>query len=265
MNVLSNVGGIYLSEVKDGTPGKTFEAVPTKIQRASLKWVIDQVKNSDWLRCSDISEKIPFHISTDAKFRFVAATAIMGRTTNVLLSSNATPKSYSVTNYLDDLYNYIWESAIQNRKVTDGDIALQTEMIKSITTAISPVSVAIPGLFGINSQTQQSLLPSVFEIYLYGLDESGIVKQNFEKLASLENNHGKGYVASYLDLDNFGQGYRWQQRLIPGPLDYSRTDYHALIDKLKSLLRSRTTTAPNQTSQKHYKMMLYNLEQLDKK
>lgn len=35
-NVMYNVGGIYLTEVKDGTPGKRFVAVPGRYKRTRL-------------------------------------------------------------------------------------------------------------------------------------------------------------------------------------------------------------------------------------
>ena len=57
MNVLYNVGGIYLTEVKDGTPGARYQAVDAKRQRASLKWVVKQLCDSEWLKDKDVVSK----------------------------------------------------------------------------------------------------------------------------------------------------------------------------------------------------------------
>ena len=58
-NVLMNVGGIYLTEVKDGTPGERFRAVPRDTQRKSLQWVIKQIRESGWLDDKALSDKFP--------------------------------------------------------------------------------------------------------------------------------------------------------------------------------------------------------------
>ena len=48
-NVMMNIGGIYLTEVKDGTLGERFKAVPKEMQKQSMKWVINQIRHCDWL------------------------------------------------------------------------------------------------------------------------------------------------------------------------------------------------------------------------
>ena len=45
MNVTYNVGGIYLTAVKDGTPGATFQPVSRDVQKASMRWVIKQLRD----------------------------------------------------------------------------------------------------------------------------------------------------------------------------------------------------------------------------
>ncbi|MFR5660344.1 MAG: zinc-dependent metalloprotease, partial [Butyricimonas faecihominis] len=37
-NVMYNVGGIYLTDVKEGTPGDRYRSVPKEVQKASLQW-----------------------------------------------------------------------------------------------------------------------------------------------------------------------------------------------------------------------------------
>ncbi|MCD8186268.1 MAG: zinc-dependent metalloprotease [Rikenellaceae bacterium] len=48
-NVLYNVGGIYLTEVKEGTPGERHAPVPRQIQKESLQWVMNRLREMDWI------------------------------------------------------------------------------------------------------------------------------------------------------------------------------------------------------------------------
>ena len=54
-NAAYNVGGIYLTAVKEGTKGKTYEAVPREVQKEAMQWVIRQMRNCDWVDklCAD--------------------------------------------------------------------------------------------------------------------------------------------------------------------------------------------------------------------
>ena len=48
--VMLNVGGIYLTDVNSNTAGgPQAVSVPKELQRASLKWVLAQMKDSAWL------------------------------------------------------------------------------------------------------------------------------------------------------------------------------------------------------------------------
>lgn len=57
MNVTYNVGGIYLTAVKDGTPGATFQPVSRDVQKASMRWVIKQLRDCDWLDNKELLSK----------------------------------------------------------------------------------------------------------------------------------------------------------------------------------------------------------------
>ena len=49
-NVLMNVGGMYLYDIKTGdAPGVAYKSVPKEIQRASVSFLLDQLYDMDWL------------------------------------------------------------------------------------------------------------------------------------------------------------------------------------------------------------------------
>ena len=49
------MGGIYLTEAKDGTKARRFESVPRQRQKESLRWVLKQIQFERWLDNDDIS------------------------------------------------------------------------------------------------------------------------------------------------------------------------------------------------------------------
>ncbi|MEI3419729.1 MAG: zinc-dependent metalloprotease [Butyricimonas faecihominis] len=46
MNVMYNVGGIYLTEVKDVTKRQRHVSVSKEIQKASLAWILKEFKSA---------------------------------------------------------------------------------------------------------------------------------------------------------------------------------------------------------------------------
>ena len=59
-NVVMNVGGIYLNDVKEGTPGKKHQVVSKAVQKESLKWALKQFRNLSWLDNKELTSQFPF-------------------------------------------------------------------------------------------------------------------------------------------------------------------------------------------------------------
>ena len=69
--VMLNVGGIYLTDVNSNTAGgPQAVSVPKELQRASLKWVLAQMKDSAWLEQPALTEKLPLHVDLSFILRF---------------------------------------------------------------------------------------------------------------------------------------------------------------------------------------------------
>lgn len=59
-NVFMNLGGFYLNQHYVGDPVATFVAVPKDIQKNSLKFVVEQLKNIDWIDRPEVVENLEF-------------------------------------------------------------------------------------------------------------------------------------------------------------------------------------------------------------
>ena len=128
-HVLAQVGGIYLNNVKEGSSLKPAAAVPADRQKASLKWVLNELRNSSWLDDRSVTSNFPLAVPYSNKICAVIARELSSTIpTNVVLSASvAEPgKAYTIKDYFDDLYTLLFAPA---RKLTAQDKTLQRELL----------------------------------------------------------------------------------------------------------------------------------------
>ena len=131
-NVLAQVGGIYLNNVKDGSSIKPSTPVSRKVQKASLKWVVSQLRSSSWIDEADVTSNLPLAVPQSNKIcAAVAKTLASTVPTNVMLASvvSGDAKPYTVKEYYDDLYAEVFASSIAGRKLTSAEKTLQREVL----------------------------------------------------------------------------------------------------------------------------------------
>ena len=259
-NVMHNVGGIYLTEVKPGTAGKTFQSVPKEVQRNSFVWVIKQLKNSDWLHNTGLTDQFGLRVALPPIVCYYTATELLGTYKNVVLSAHVSQDPYTLKAYFDDLYNHVWENAIKGRKPTSGEKILQRLVVDQAADVITKKSKLVKVLADPDEGLgmENAFMPSVDEIVAYGLDPTGLVGQYQNELRELEQVHGKGLVAK--QLTSFGHGYDWQYRVNTRTIDDSKTYFYAYALRVKNLLNSRLASADSDTKA-HYQTMLYALDE----
>ena len=259
-NVMHNVGGIYLTEVKPGTAGKTFQSVPKELQRNSFVWVIKQLKNSDWLHNTGLTDQFGLRVALPPIVCYYTATELLGTYKNVVLSAHVSQDPYTLKAYFDDLYNHVWENAIKGRKPTSGEKILQRLVVDQAADVITKKSKLVKVLADPDEGLgmENAFMPSVDEIVAYGLDPTGLVGQYQNELRELEQVHGKGLVAK--QLTSFGHGYDWQYRVNTRTIDDSKTYFYAYALRVKNLLNSRLASADSDTKA-HYQTMLYALDE----
>ena len=165
------------------------------------------------------------------------------------LSSNP----YTVQEYLTDLYNGAFDSTIKGRKLTEGDKMLQRFIVDVSSSAFKDA-----GGGALRMLTDAAYVPSVEEIAAYGLDESGFIHKYIDQFRQLEEEHGVGYVARQMALNEFGYGYGFQRRVTVGEIDNSQTYIQDMALKAQRLLSSKVAGATGDTKV-HYQSMLMKL------
>ena len=141
-NVMAQVGGIYLNNVKDGSAVKPSVPVARKVQRASLKWVVSQLRSSSWINEPSVTSNLPLAAPQSNKICAAVAKSLASTVpTNVMLSS-AVPGvagPYTVKEYYDDLYAEVFASSIAGRRLASEEKTLQREVLTASSKDVKSV------------------------------------------------------------------------------------------------------------------------------
>ena len=253
-NVLCQVGGVYLNPVKEGMKEKRYVPVSREVQRASMKWVFKQLRDSRWLNEKSLDQNI-FGPKVSLALQGAVTKAILKLANNVTLVSHLSSNPYTVKDYYDDLYAGIWEPTIQGRKLTDGD-----KLMQKLATA-SAISVVKQGMEGGGQGGMViSMLTdlSVDEMIESGMDYTGILRQYRDQFRAFEAEHGTGIIASQLIESRMRMSsdpYGWQREVNVTNIDESLGYNVAMLQKIQNLLQSRVSGA-NSADKAHYQALL---------
>ena len=259
--VMLNVGGIYLTDVKPGTPGKIAEPVSRQRQQESLKWVLNELKNCDWIEDEDVTGKFSMRVGLAPILQYYTVLELFETHKNVILSSYLAGNgkdAYTLKNWLDDMYKGVWESALKYKAPNACDRILQDLYVTFLTGIVTKKSQLVKvKSFALDGD---SFLPSVDHLVTFGLDESGVLAENIEVLRALEQEKGIGYVASQMGLDKYGPaGYKWQYRVNLRTIDESKTALFGEVKRVERLLKNVIPSASGE-AKTHYEALLYKLQ-----
>ena len=253
MNVMYNVGGIYLTEVKDGTKGQRHEPVAKEKQRASLAWILKEFKSSDWLSKTDLRKNFTMGVDMTPVLQKRILDQLERLTGNIILSSHLASNPYTIQEFLTDLYNGAFENTVKGRALTDAD-----KMLQQFIVDVSASSLKDAGAGALRMLTDAAYMPSVEEIAAYGLDETGLINKYLDQFRQVEQERGPGYVAQHMALNEFGYGYGFVRKVNTGEIDNSKVYLQDMALKAQRLLNSKIAGATGDTKI-HYQSLLMKL------
>ena len=253
MNVMYNVGGIYLTEVKDGTKGQRHEPVAKEKQRASLAWILKEFKSSDWLSKTDLKKNFTMGVDMTPVLQKRILDQFERLTGNIILSSHLASNPYTIQEFLTDLYNGAFENTVKGRALTDAD-----KMLQQFIVDVSASSLKDAGAGALRMLTDAAYMPSVEEIAAYGLDETGLINKYLDQFRQVEQERGPGYVAQQMALNEFGYGYGFVRKVNTGEIDNSKVYLQDMALKAQRLLNSKIAGATGDTKI-HYQSLLMKL------
>ena len=197
-NVLCQVGGVYLNPINEATDVKRYVPVDRNIQQTSLRWVIKQMRNSEWLSEKPLYSKV-FSTKNYLFTQSLLARQLFSLAPRIMLISHLSEDPYTMKNYYDDLYEGVWEPTIKNKKLTEADKLLQRASVADVAFAVKK-GMPLQNWTGIG-QMESCIDLSVDECIEMGLDGDGLLRRLREPLIDFEREHGRGIIATQLWME----------------------------------------------------------------
>ena len=262
-NVMCQVGGVYLNPVKEGTSVERYQPVAREVQKASMRWVIKQLRNNDWLNDKALDQKL-FLPKYSMLLQNAVAKKLFAIAPRITLTSHLSKNPYTLKDYYDDLYAGIWEPTIQNKKLTEGDKLMQrlcvAQGVEIVGKAIAPKK-AISGF----DEIAPVVSLSVDEVIEYGMDKTGNVRRYRDQLKAFEAEHGQGLIANQIAMYNVlgPSPYGWQKEVKVEVIDETLGYNVDMLNKIQKLIESRLASA-NAADRAHYQSILVLVKALKK-
>lgn len=135
--VLSNVGGMYLNNMKISSKIPQYQVVSKELQKRSLLWCLQQAANFTKYANRKFERKGFLSVSYyDQSLEFIAYDLLAARN-RVAVTSYLDPNSYTQKEYFDDLYNGVFKSVAQLRAPSQGERILQRAFMNYAQSAVS--------------------------------------------------------------------------------------------------------------------------------
>ena len=262
-NVMYQIGGIHLSQVKEGTGTmKPAQPLPRSMQKNSLNWILRELRNCTWINAPELTENFDLHTNSSSKIAFAISKSLLTTIPqNVTLASHIAKEkdAYTIREYYDDLYAGVFASTIQGRKLTLEDKILQRAIIDA---ALKEVEKSKKGnSFFTDKTANVSSLPSMEEIEAYGLAPELNFPFTRARLMDIEEQYGKGSVAA-ICLKKFGEmAPMFQDEVKINVISEIPAYQTKILKKTQALVKSKLASA-HRDDKAHYELLLLRVENM---
>ena len=213
---LLQVGGVRQYQVRESSGHLPSEAVDAKAQKASLQWVIGQLRDASWIDDNSVTSHMALVAPASSRIASMVAKNLTSLIpANVTVSSKLAESGYGLRDYYSDLYNEIFATSLKGGRLSSAEKTLQREII----------AVAAKPLIASRNKTSLSDDSDMDEVL-----EVGEAPEVGESTAPYR---------SAIDIATINEtaGYNWQ-----------------LVGKVLELAKSRRLSAPAE-DRAHYELL----------
>lgn len=254
-NVLMNIGGIYMNERYDGDVLPSYTVVPRKDQRRAVKFLLDQMKDMDWLDAKEMQEGYPLRGNIASYLQDEIFFAMIKQIGNVMIcaSKSLGEDVYTAEDYMKDIYDYVWAPTQQGKTLTSIEKLMQINLLTTIMDQAGVVSEQKGPPFALAGNMIR--IPEVMKEQsraAYGLisEEFAGIYSNLERLVPFES-EDLLRQAERMGFDSYVG--------VTAPYIPTGHIYFDVLKKTLSLLKSKVNTGSTDTKQ-HYKLLIYKIE-----
>lgn len=254
-NVLMNIGGIYMNERYGGDVLPSYTVVPRKDQRRAVKFLLDQMKDMDWLDAKEMQEGYPLRGNIASYLQDEIFFAMIKQIGNVMIcaSKSLGEDVYTAEDYMKDIYDYVWAPTQQGKTLTSIEKLMQINLLTTIMDQAGVVSEQKGTPFALAGNMIR--IPEVMKEQsraAYGLisEEFAGIYSNLERLVPFES-EDLLRQAERMGFDSYVG--------VTAPYIPTGHIYFDVLKKTLSLLKSKVNTGSTDTKQ-HYKLLIYKIE-----
>lgn len=252
-NVMYNVGGIYLTDVKEGTNDLAKRPVDRETQKKSLKWVLDQIKDCQWLDDANRMNNFRLDVKPSISVMNQIVYSFEKSAANVILCSHISNKPYTIEEFINDIYHSAFNGTINNKKPSNAEMMLQSFLAGEAVRAYSLKDGNIVGI------TNNSSLPSIDELLKYNLYNEPLLKLYSERLRKIEAENGVGSVAQMLQSNEFGNSPGFLGIINTSNIDNRTAIFQLVAKRIQKLLTAKVNSISDMSTQAHYNSLLVRL------
>lgn len=236
--VLSYVGGIYLNDIREKDVIPSYSMVDREKQKAALNRVLSLAKDLDWIENTARATDFTIADKKTDMMRLDIFKNIFNRLPYIEVCTERFPETaYTASEYLDDIYNVVWEGTLKHRPLDNVEKALQTAFLESI---ISTSTVTAPiGSFKASKTSFADNWKS--EINLTALREGENVEHHLRSLQAPEEISGFSSVPPIYTNQTKVAAY-----------------YFDLLMRTKEMLEKSISAMP-EADRSHYELLIYRI------
>ncbi|WP_018337350.1 zinc-dependent metalloprotease [Butyricimonas synergistica] len=237
-----NLGGFYQQEAFSDENVPAYVVVPRATQKAALKYMVELAKDLSWLDNKDVERKLEIRNSMEDQIRGFILGTLTFRIKYVALGAEK-GGDYSVKEYMDDIYNAVWEGTIKNRPLKKYEMDLQRDFLGSVVASSTITTTA--GNFTPRKGLVESELSEL----------PGIDRREVERMMR------NSYWFPEKVLTGERNGFSPNTRVImPGncvPVDH----YFNMLFRVRDLLNTAVAKSSGDT-RLHYEYLLYKIKKM---
>ena len=260
-----NIGGMYLYEKNEGDPYPTYKSVPKEVQRKSLQFLLEQLKDVSWLENETMVRNFSLDQSPVKEMqvgKYSVFSKLMDKKNAVLLSSERSDDPYTLKEYLDDLYQSVWQGTVTGRTLTTAEKNFQINFITALAADVDP-SVKKGAMFFTDPEAlKEGRLSAWDKAYAISLDDMILYNSGLNGNVERMGNTIKELVTMIDDTEVFDtNGFGWLREVKTEDVYDTKSLYYNYLLKVRSLLEKSQNTG-SQDTRDHYKHMLYKVKKM---
>lgn len=239
-----NLGGFYQHEAFSDEDQSAYVVVPRATQKAALKYMVELAKDLSWLDNKEVERKLEIRNSMEDQIRRFILGTLTFRIKYVALGAEK-GGDYSVKEYVDDIYNTVWEGTIKNRPLKKYEMDLQRDFLGSVVASSTIATTAG------NFTPRKGLVESELTVL------PGISRREVEKM--MQNNYWfpEGMMMTARERGGFSPNTR-----VVMPSNYVPVDhYFSMLFRIQDLLKGAVGKSSGDT-RAHYEYLLYKIRKI---